>query len=111
MMSQATVHRIEVRPKPGMPDPRGESARHEAQALGLSETPSQIDSASIFLIEGPLNSRQIQQLAEELLADPVLEQPTIGAEPPKASAMIEVHPLPGVMDPDAEAVRQAIQAM
>src|SRR5436190_6407036 len=105
------VHRIEVRPKPGIPDPRGASACQEAQSLGLSNSPRSIESASVYLLEGALDDQQIAQLAEELLADPVLEQATIGAAPPRAKALIEVHPLPGVMDPDAEAVKLAIKSM
>src|SRR5690606_15514912 len=73
--------------------------------------PAQIEYSSVYLLEGDLDQQQVQQLAEELLADPVTEQATIGATPPRASALIEVHPLPGVMDPDAEAVKLAIKSM
>src|SRR5688572_11368962 len=110
-MSKVAVHRIEVCPKPGMADPRGVAALREAQSLGLKRPPRSVESASIYLIEGPLNDREIAHLADELLADPVTEQATIGASPPKADSMIEVHPLPGVMDPDSEAVQSAIKAM
>ncbi|MCI0630047.1 MAG: phosphoribosylformylglycinamidine synthase subunit PurS, partial [Phycisphaerales bacterium] len=104
---QTAVHRIEVRPHPGMADPRGAAALREAQSLGLKRPPRSVESASIYLIEGPLSDRQIAQLAEELLTDPITEQATIGASRPKADSMIEVHPLPGVMDPDSEAVQSA----
>ncbi|MCI0675606.1 MAG: phosphoribosylformylglycinamidine synthase subunit PurL [Phycisphaerales bacterium] len=94
-----------------MADPRGAAALREAQSLGLKRPPRSVESASIYLIEGPLSDRQIAQLAEELLTDPITEQATIGASRPKADSMIEVHPLPGVMDPDSEAVQSAVKAM
>ncbi|MCH8166047.1 MAG: phosphoribosylformylglycinamidine synthase subunit PurS, partial [Planctomycetes bacterium] len=107
----SSVHRIEVRPRPGHPDPRGAAACRDAASLGFSSPPSRIDTAAVYLIHGDLSEQHVRQLAEELLADPVLETATIGAAPPTSNALIEVHPLPGVMDPDAEAVELAIRAM
>ncbi|MHC4416793.1 MAG: phosphoribosylformylglycinamidine synthase subunit PurS, partial [Planctomycetota bacterium] len=106
-----TVHRVEVRPRPGELDPRGAAACRDAEALGLPRTPSRIETAAVYLIEGHLSAQQIEHLADTLLADPVMEIATIGAAPAAADALIEVHPLPGVMDPDAEAVESAIRAM
>jgi phosphoribosylformylglycinamidine synthase len=54
---------------------------------------------------------QLRRLAEELLADPVTEEATFGVREPFADAVIEIHPLPGVMDPDAEAVEAACRAI
>jgi len=107
------VHRIEVRPKPGMPDPRGSAANREAASLGSTgtPTPTAIDCANVYLIEGSLTDEQVQRLADGLLADPVTEKATVGTAPTKAAATIEIHPLPGVMDPDAQAVELAIKAM
>jgi len=62
----------------------------------------------VYLIQGELTDDQVVVLAETLLADPVMEQVTIGAAP-TTEAVIEVHPLPGVMDPAAEAVESAIR--
>jgi phosphoribosylformylglycinamidine synthase len=105
------VHRVEVRPKPGELDPRGVAACRDAEALGLPQSPSKIETAAVYLIQGHLGEEQVRQLADYLLADPVMETATIGAAPPGADALIEVHPLPGVMDPDAEAVESAIRTM
>ncbi|MCZ6543503.1 MAG: phosphoribosylformylglycinamidine synthase subunit PurL [Planctomycetota bacterium] len=107
----SSVHRIEVRPQPGHPDPRGDAACRDAASLGFSNPPSRIETTAVYLIQGRLHAQQVRQLAEELLADPVLETATIGAAPPTSDTLIEVHPLPGVMDPDAEAVELAIRAM
>ena len=105
------VHRVEVRPKPGELDPRGVAACRDAGALGLPRTPSRIETAAVYLIQGHLSEEQIRQLADSLLADPVMETATIGAAPAGADALIEIHALPGVMDPDAEAVESAIRTM
>jgi phosphoribosylformylglycinamidine synthase len=107
---QTAVHRIEVRPRTGELDPRGEAAQRNAQTLGLTRAPRRIDTAAVYLMQGELTDEQLTVLAETLLADPVMETATIGAVPPRADALVEVHPLPGVMDPDAEAVEAAIQA-
>ncbi len=106
-----TLLRIEVRPKLGQADPVGEAACRQARSLGLSDPPSRIDAASIYLIQGPIDKRQARRLAEELLADPVMEDATIGSSPALGAAMVEVHPRPGVMDPNAEAIECAVQSM
>ncbi len=105
------VLRIEVRPKPGHADPVGEAACRQAAPLGLARAPSRVEAASIYLIEGPLEEHHAHQLADELLADPVLEHATIGAAPSQAEALVEIHPLPGVMDPNAEAIESAIHSL
>ncbi len=65
------VHRVEVRPRPGQRDPRGEAARRDA--AGLPQAPSRIETAAVYLIEGDLSEQQLDRLADTLLADPVLE--------------------------------------
>ncbi len=104
------LYRIEVRPRPGQSDPRGHAALNDAAALHLA-TPSRIDYASVYFIEGEIDRTQAERLANELLADPLTQEATIGAVPNRGSALIEVHPLPGVMDPAAQAVELAIRAM
>jgi phosphoribosylformylglycinamidine synthase II len=94
-----------------MPDSRGDAACREARSLGLHDAPQHVTSANVYLLEGELDQMQVRELADDLLADPVTEEAVIGSSPVKASAVIEVHPLPGVMDPDAEAVQLAIKAM
>jgi len=105
------IHRIEVRSRPGHANPRAEAARRDAASLGLAAAPSRVDHASVYLIEADLSESQVQRVAAELLADPVTQRSTIGAEPRRAGAYIEVQPLAGVMDPAAEAVEHAIRAL
>ncbi|MHC5113898.1 MAG: phosphoribosylformylglycinamidine synthase subunit PurL [Planctomycetota bacterium] len=106
-----SVHRIEVRPRREAGDPRGAAACREAQSVGVEPAPHRIDAASVFLIEGELASGQVQRIADELLTDAVTEQSTVGSAPGTGDALVEVHPRPGVMDPDAEAIELAIRAM
>ena len=105
------IHRIEVRPKRGVHDARGTAVARDGVTSGLLGPAATVDVASIYLIEGELGANEIRRIAEELLADPVMESATIGAGPARASSIIEVHPLPGVMDPDAEAVELGIRAL
>jgi phosphoribosylformylglycinamidine synthase len=104
------VHRIEVRPSPGRLDPRALALTRRAADLGF--TISQARSAKVYLIEAPLSHAQVAHIAARLLADPVTEQATVetlGTAP--SWATLEVHPLPGVMDPVAQSVREAIASL
>ena len=101
------VHRIEVRTKPGLLDPRADVAANKARRLGYAI--SSASSARVYLVEAPLSREQLGRVMDRLLADPVVESATVGASSaPAGSVTIEVHPLPGVMDPAAQSVREAI---
>ncbi len=105
------VHRIEVQPTEGAGDPRGHAALQSARHAALDSLPDSIHSSSVYLIEGDLDAESLERIAHELLCHPVTEDVVIGARPPRSMLMIEVHPLPGVMDPDAEAVELAIRSL
>jgi len=102
-----TVFRIEVRTPAGKPNPLGDAALKQAKDAGFS--PTSIDTTSIYLVEGDLGDSSVSRISSELLCDPVSEESTIGDSSPYADAMIEVHPIPGVMDPEAQAVELAIK--
>jgi len=103
------VHRIEVRVRPEFNDPR--AARALLDARNVAGSIRSIDVTDVYLIESSLGDDEVQSLAGALLADAVTQTASLGASPSRTDATIEVHPLPGVMDPDAEAVRSAIHAM
>ena len=108
-----SVHRVEVRPKPGHRDTRADAAVRQAAALGLAR-PSAAEHASVYLLEGDLTDAQVRRIADELLADPVTQVAEVqprGAARPRLDAMVEVHPLPGVTDPAAESVELAVEAL
>ena len=101
-----TVHRIEVHPQPHAGDPIADAVTRDAAVLGL--TISACRSARVYLIEADLNPDQLDRLTSGLLADPVTETATVGASDLADAVLIEVHPLPGVMDPAAASVKNAL---
>ena len=103
------VIRIEVRSALGGSDPKGLAAQKQVKSAGISSLPSSIDTSAVYLIDGDLDKESIEYIASGLLCDPVTEQYLIGASQPHADSMIEIHPLPGVMDPEAQSVELAIQ--
>lgn len=103
------VLRFEVSTAPGRADPKGDAVLAQARALGVQV--QNIRTARIYLIEahGGRSTRDLADLPARLLADPVVEVASEGISPaPAGAATIEVHPQPGVMDPAAQSVAEAI---
>lgn len=106
--ANVALTRVEVRLKPGRLDPRAEHAVAAAAGLGVSLKGAH--TARVYLIEGALSASQVQRVVGELLTDHVVEVATVGAAgTPSGAATVEVHPLPGVMDPAARSVMDAIR--
>ena len=103
------VHRVEVRALHPDQDPRVRHVQSEAEALGL-RVPEHVEVASVYLLEGDLDQPAVDRLIEELLCDPVTERAVVGVAP-VVGTVIEVHPRPGVTDPEAEAVEFAAQRL
>ncbi len=110
---------VDIHPRPGLPDRDAEQVVADAADLGVANELT-VRSARGFLIESPsLDAEQIEQLAAELFADALVEQPVSApagdarlAAPPEAvngSAGKLVHVLlkPGVMDPVAQSAEAA----
>jgi len=106
--SPTILHRIEVRTKPGTTDPRADAVHRRAVAAGLAVTA--VSTAKVYLIEGDLGAHDIARTMGGLLADPVVEDASEGIAATDA-ATIEVHPLPGVMDPAAQSVREGLRTL
>ena len=106
--AETRVHRVEVRPRPHAGDPRARSLVHDAAAIGIPV--QSVRTARIYLIEAGLTPEQLDAVRARLLEDPVIESATIGGSATSAGeTTIEVHPLPGVMDPAAQTVSAAIR--
>jgi len=104
------MRRFEVRVRPGLADPRAESLAREARAVGVAVERARV--ARVYLIHGALTDADADRVGASLLANPVLEDVTTGAGPiDEGSACLEVHPLPGVMDPPAQTVAAAVEEL
>ena len=116
-MSMGEIVRFEVRAAHDQRDPRGELL---ARSAGVAQ--ARITHSAVYLVSGSLDANACNRLARELLADPVTQvwswrRAQGAASGPAADtelladAIVEVHPLPGVMDPAAESVREAAKAL
>ena len=110
--SVSRVYRLEVHPADVADDPVGRNTLHEAQEFHLAESLREVRSARVFLIETTLDEAAIERVAGELLADPVNQRFVLGAtDGPSDGQRVEVHYLPGVMDPVAMSTKDAIVEM
>ena len=109
-LGAARMHRFEVRVREGARDPRAESLRREAAEIGMPLTGVRV--ARVYLVYAALDEAARHMVAREGLSNPAQEDVTLGAEPVAPDAVcIEVHPLPGVMDPPAQTVEEAVREL
>jgi phosphoribosylformylglycinamidine synthase subunit PurSL len=102
------VHRVEIHPTAHAGDPRGHALIENAKSIGVA-----LEGAHwcrVYLIEACLTQAQLDQIIAGLLTNPVVEYAHVGASEPRGS-LVEIHPLPGVMDPPAQSVSDAIFAL
>ncbi len=103
-----SVHRIEIHPTASAGDPRAHALIEQTKGIG---TPIEAaHSSRIYLIEADLTDSQLKQIIDNLLTNPVVEYSVLGSSEPRG-ALVEIHPLPGVMDPPAQSVSDAIFAL
>jgi len=91
---------IDIFPAPSQPDFRAKQVAKDAAALGIAENIT-VKTAYGYLIQGDLTEEQVQTLADQLLADSVVETVEVrGLTPPalERSPALWVLPKPGVMD-------------
>lgn len=97
--------------KSGLPDPRGEALKADIRDLGIA-TVSRVSVSNIYLLEGGLSQEEVAIICRELLADPLVEEYSVGDVPLLAIAdaqAVEVAYNPGVMDPVEESVKKGIR--
>jgi phosphoribosylformylglycinamidine synthase len=106
---------VDIYAAAGQSDLAAARIRADAADLGLAANLA-VRSASGFLVEGPLDEAAARKIADELLADRVVERTIVApvgdprlAKPPGAEQQL-VHVLmkPGVMDPVAQSALSAI---
>ncbi|HEX8522396.1 MAG TPA: phosphoribosylformylglycinamidine synthase subunit PurS [Tepidisphaeraceae bacterium] len=88
-------------------DPVGETVRHQIQEYGRNV--GRIRTQRIFLFDTDAGEHQVKQVADELLADPIVEcaQLVKAGERDGEVSRIEIHLKPGVMDPVAASTERA----
>ncbi len=104
------MFRVEVSVKSGFPDPRGEALQKDIRDLGIA-TADRVRVSDVYLLEGALSRKEAELICRELLADPIVEEYSIGEASPVASQdahAVEVAYNPGVMDPVEESVSKGI---
>jgi len=111
-----TIHRIEIHTNPDHTNPQAEEVRRAAATLLHRETPDTLTvrAIEVYLIEADLRENDLQRLAHDLLTDPITQNPIHGTSPSTDSDhtnIIEIHPLPGVMDPVARSVELAVREL
>jgi phosphoribosylformylglycinamidine synthase len=111
------VYRFVVRPQ-AKNDPRSSGYLADAHSSGLQQVQG-IACHDLYFIRGDLNTQQIEQLANQLLHDPVTQQVEAaqlktpgeddesGEELRRSGEIIEVALRPGVTDPVAEQILRA----
>ena len=106
-----SVHRITVAVRQNLRDAAAERLIRDARALGIQLQAAR--TAKVYLLEGDLTDTQLNTVRDELLVDPVTEAATDPSDTPDRAipAVIEVHPLPGVTDPAAQSVADAIESL
>lgn len=92
-------------------DGHGRAILHEARQIGLAYLTS-VRSSVIYRVAGTPAEEDVATIATQLLTDPVSETAIWGrglAVQTEAAVTIEVHALPGVMNPTAISAKQAIE--
>ncbi len=102
------IHRLEVHPRQGAPDPRAAALAAAAREHGFDLR--SVTSARVYLIAGSLADDEVERVGRQLLADPITQQAVRDAAATRdGDCTIEVHPLPGVMDPVAQSTAMAVR--
>ncbi len=106
---------VDIYPAEGQPDRPAQQVVGEAPDAGLPAE-MRVHAARGYLVQGPLDRGQVERIARELLADPVVERtvvapaddPALMTPPEAGMEPVHVLPKPGVMDPVAQSALVAI---
>lgn len=107
---------IEVASKHGSTDAAGEATLRQLPLLGISGV-REVRVSSVYEISGKFGASQINQIARELLADPITQEYRVEKSTPSPAFLIgphhriEVWLKPTVSDPVGESTQAAITAL
>ncbi|MHC4821514.1 MAG: phosphoribosylformylglycinamidine synthase subunit PurS, partial [Planctomycetota bacterium] len=105
-----SVVRVAVGTRADRDDPRGEAARSALSDVGL-EGLDAVRYQAIYLLETSASVLDLERAATEALVDPVLEEAAFDGpvrDDEENHAVLTVLRKPGVMDPVADSVREAL---
>ncbi len=108
--------RIEVKNKSSVKDPVGEAIKRDISDLGINSV-KDVKMVQVYIIEGKLSRARVKKIADELLADLIIQKSRCGlledkkfaSLPKKDRHIIEIAYNPGVMDPWQESTRKGIR--
>ena len=101
--------KVEVYYKPEVPDTIGDGILEDIADLGISGVNS-VRTATIYWIEGTLNTQTIDRIGSELLADPVTQTYTyVNQDNSSKNWTLEVQFKPGVTDAVGDSTVKGIQ--
>ena len=90
--------KIEVSYKPEVPDTVGQSILEDIADLGINDVDS-VRTATVYWIEGSLDTQSIDRIGAELLADPITQTYTFATQDNTVKGWtLEVQFKPGVTD-------------
>ena len=107
---------VDIKPLSGQPDLDGRRVANEAADMGVA-TDFSVHAVRGYLLQGNITPAQVQQLADQLLADRVVEEVHVAPvgdaawcnAPNGCQELVHVLRKPGVMDPVAQSTATAIQ--
>ncbi|MCP4464906.1 MAG: phosphoribosylformylglycinamidine synthase subunit PurL [Planctomycetaceae bacterium] len=108
-----TVWQIDLVPADGQRDRIAEELAAEAQDIGLA-IDLDVCASRGFLLQGDLEQERVKEIAQQLLAEPVVEEFQIAsseANTAQPTGTVYVLPKPGVTDAQAETALSAMQAL
>ena len=106
---------IDIYPAQGQPDLIGDRVAGDTADLGLAKNLA-VTAARGYLVQADLDREQVMRVADELLADRLVERTVVapvgdaalGQPPAGRRQLVHVLPKPGVMDPVAQSALAAI---
>lgn len=112
------IWQIDLLPSDGSPDRLANEVLADTADFGLPKS-LVIKTARSFLVQGDLNAADAQRIGRDFLAEPVVEQTVIApngdavfqSPPEGAQTLINVMPLPGVTDSEAESALLAMKQL
>ncbi|MDG2012893.1 MAG: phosphoribosylformylglycinamidine synthase subunit PurS, partial [Pirellulaceae bacterium] len=108
-----TVWQIDLVPADGQRDRIAEELAAEARDIGLAVN-LDVSASRGFLLQGDLEQARIEEIAQQLLAEPVVEEFQIASceqNTSPATGTVYVLPKPGVTDAQAETALAAMRAL